>query len=366
MTSSEQGVRRRLERIHEQRAGVPRPQTPRRRRATMSRSSAMTWPHARQRTAATPVVAVGLSPPPGLGITCPRSRAGGHGGGARLRRDSLHGSSGYYRSRPSQVLWANFDAVHGLTVRGSARGDLRLPWPERRRQDDDDRDPRGLPRAQRRRRLRCSVPDPGQADPGTGASGSDSSCRNASGPEPDRARDAVDLFSTPSTRHPDRSEENDRSRRPLTTLRDARIGNPSGGPQRRRTASRSGSSVTPELIFMDEPTTGFDPSARRGRVADDPTVSAIPRQDGLPHHPLHGGGRSASPTESGSCAGASSSQSARSTTSAPDSMRTRSSASASPPASPRTLSPPRCEPRSTWREKSRRSVRPTPSRCSTG
>jgi ABC-2 type transport system ATP-binding protein len=44
---------------------------------------------------------------------------------------------------------------------------------------------------------------------------------------------------------------------------DARVGTLSGGQQRRLDLAL-GLSGTPELLFLDEPTTGFDPSARRG------------------------------------------------------------------------------------------------------
>jgi ABC-2 type transport system ATP-binding protein len=48
----------------------------------------------------------------------------------------------------------------------------------------------------------------------------------------------------------------------LEEKRDARIGTLSGG-QRRRLDLALGIAGDPELIFLDEPTTGFDPSARR-------------------------------------------------------------------------------------------------------
>jgi ABC-2 type transport system ATP-binding protein len=48
----------------------------------------------------------------------------------------------------------------------------------------------------------------------------------------------------------------------LEEKRDARIGTLSGG-QRRRLDLALGIAGDPELVFLDEPTTGFDPSARR-------------------------------------------------------------------------------------------------------
>ena len=47
--------------------------------------------------------------------------------------------------------YGELEAVRGHRPRGRSRRDLRLPRAERRGQDDDGRDPRGLPRAHRRR-----------------------------------------------------------------------------------------------------------------------------------------------------------------------------------------------------------------------
>src|ERR1700754_4124053 len=48
----------------------------------------------------------------------------------------------------------------------------------------------------------------------------------------------------------------------LTDKRNARVRQPSGG-QRRRLDVALGIVGRPELLFLDEPTTGFDPEARR-------------------------------------------------------------------------------------------------------
>jgi ABC-2 type transport system ATP-binding protein len=73
-------------------------------------------------------------------------------------------------------------------------------------------------------------------------------------------REAVELYSAsyPNPRDPDECIE-------LVGLgekRDARVETLSGG-QRRRLDLALGIAGDPELIFLDEPTTGFDPSARR-------------------------------------------------------------------------------------------------------
>jgi ABC-2 type transport system ATP-binding protein len=72
---------------------------------------------------------------------------------------------------------------------------------------------------------------------------------------------------------------------------DERAGRLSGGQQRRLDVGMA-LVGDPDLLFLDEPTTGFDPSARR-QAWD---VIAALRDLGktlLPHHPLHGRGRSA-------------------------------------------------------------------------
>ncbi len=75
-----------------------------------------------------------------------------------------------------------------------------------------------------------------------------------------RVREAVELYSAayPRPRDPDECIE----LVGLASKRDARIETLSGG-QRRRLDLALGIAGDPELIFLDEPTTGFDPSARR-------------------------------------------------------------------------------------------------------
>ncbi len=72
----------------------------------------------------------------------------------------------------------------------------------------------------------------------------------------------------------------------LTEQRSIRVRLLSGGQQRRLDVA-VGLAGDPDLLFLDEPTTGFDPAARR---LGDGARSAGPRQDHLPDNPLHGRG----------------------------------------------------------------------------
>src|SRR3982751_1505818 len=63
----------------------------------------------------------------------------------------------------------------------------------------------------------------------------------------------------------------------------------SGGQQRRLDLALA-LIGDPELIFLDEPTTGFDPAARRAAWDVLDGLRALGRT-GPPHHPLHGRGR---------------------------------------------------------------------------
>ena len=74
-------------------------------------------------------------------------------------------------------------------------------------------------------------------------------------------REAVDALRRPSTPRP-RPVEETIELVGLAEKRDARVGSLSGG-QKRRADVAIGIIGDPDLIFLDEPTTGFDPTARR-------------------------------------------------------------------------------------------------------
>ena len=74
----------------------------------------------------------------------------------------------------------------------------------------------------------------------------------------------------------------------LTAKRDERVVRLSGGQQRRLDMAIA-LAGDPELLFLDEPTTGFDPSARR-EAWDVVKNLARAGQDRPAHHPFHGRG----------------------------------------------------------------------------
>ena len=74
----------------------------------------------------------------------------------------------------------------------------------------------------------------------------------------------------------------------LREQRRMRVKKLSGGQQRRLDVA-IGLAGDPELLFLDEPTTGFDPSARRG-AWEMVKASEIVGQDGVADDALHGRG----------------------------------------------------------------------------
>ena len=77
----------------------------------------------------------------------------------------------------------------------------------------------------------------------------------------------------------------------LTEKADDRVARLSGGQQRRLDVGLA-LIGDPELLFLDEPTTGFDPAARRRAWEVIASLRDL-GQDDLPDDPLHGGGAGA-------------------------------------------------------------------------
>ena len=142
-------------------------------------------------------------------------------------------------------------------VRRAARGDLRAAGPQRGRQDHGHRDPRGLPQAHSGDARVLGADPVGRH--GAGGSESGSSFRSASSiPTSPCARPCGCSRASIRLLAPWRTP----SSSPGSGVGDMRVGRLSGG-QRRRVDVAVGIAGNPELIFLDEPTTGFDPTARR-------------------------------------------------------------------------------------------------------
>ena len=78
----------------------------------------------------------------------------------------------------------------------------------------------------------------------------------------------------------------------LTDAADRKVGGYSGGMKRRLDLALA-LVHSPRVLFLDEPTTGLDPSIARRPVGRGRAAGARGRRDRLPHHPVPRGGRRA-------------------------------------------------------------------------
>ena len=152
--------------------------------------------------------------------------------------------------------YGDFDAVRGIDLH--VEGEVfALLGPNGAGQDHDRRDPGGLPRPATAARSRCSGTT--RARRGVASRDRDRAPVDRHRSLPDRRGDrsrctaATTRSPAPSTRSSSWSAS-PRSATPRGKL--------SGGQQRRLDVA-IGLAGDPDLLFLDEPTTGFDPSARR-------------------------------------------------------------------------------------------------------
>ena len=163
------------------------------------------------------------------------------------------------RVRGLRKSYGAHEAVRGIDFEIPRRRGVRPARPERRRQDDDRRDPRGLPRPRRRRGRGARRGPPAGASRAwrerLGVVLQSSSLYANLTP-----RESLALFAGYYQRPRDVDEVIEIVG--LEEKADARVRTLSGG-QKRRLDLGLALVGDPELIFLDEPTTGFDPAARR-------------------------------------------------------------------------------------------------------
>ena len=205
--------------------------------------------------------------------------------GRRRRRSSVRGLRKAYGER---------QGARRRRPRRPPRRGARAARPQRRRQDHARRDPRGPPPRRRRRGRACSATTRRKRERAFRERIGIVLQEDGPRPEPHGPRGGRALRRR--LPEPARRRRGARAGRARPTAPDARAATLSGG-QRRRLDLALGIAGDPELIFLDEPTTGFDPAARRQSWE---LIAGLrdARQDDPADHPLHGGGPARSPTAS--------------------------------------------------------------------
>ena len=185
---------------------------------------------------------------------------------------------------------ASSAAVDGIDLRDRARRVLRLPRPERRRQDHHDADAL-VPRAARRRRAaRCSASTP-TASPG-GSSGmlgvvAQDTTLDLELTVRENLLVYARYFDVPRAEAATRADELLRLMA-LDDRADDAVERLSGGMRRRLQIARALIN-RPRLVLLDEPTTGPRPPGAPRRVGA-AAAAARRRRDARADHPLHGRG----------------------------------------------------------------------------
>ena len=182
------------------------------------------------------------------------------------------------------MSYGETEAVRGIDLEVRRGRDLRLPRPQRRRQDVDGRDPRGLPQTDRGRGV--------GARRGSGARGERLARPHRHRPAVEQPRPVPDRARVARTvrrvlQPPALGRGGHRPRRPRGKSRRAgaqALRRPAAPPRRRHGAGRRPRAALPRRA--DHRLRPLRPAPVLGRDRG----PARPRQDGLPHHPLHGRG----------------------------------------------------------------------------
>ncbi len=181
-------------------------------------------------------------------------------------------------------------AVDGVDLAVRAGSVYGVLGPERRRQDHHDPDARHAAAARRRVGARArATTSSREADAVRGARQPDRPARlGRRGPDRAREPDPARPAARPRPRRRRRRAPTSCSRPSASTEAAGRLVKNYSGGMRRRLDIAASIVVTPELMFLDEPTTGLDPRSRNqvwdivralvGRRHDDPALHPVPRR----------------------------------------------------------------------------------------
>ena len=182
--------------------------------------------------------------------------------------------------------YGDVEAVAGIDVHVDRGEVFALLGPERGRQDDDHRDPRGVSTANGRRSVEVLGHDPAKGE--HALKQRIGIVLQSTGVDPFlTVRETIEMYGGyyPSPASDRRGDRGRRAHREDATSASEQAERRAAAPARRRDRARRRSGA----LFLDEPTTGFDPSARRNAWEMVKNL-VVDRQDRVAHDALHGRG----------------------------------------------------------------------------